>query len=192
MTGDQTSAPDRPQIDLDFTVKPVPGLDASIWVGQLGPRCPIIEDLLLLRRWPRRRWLAALAGALGIAALIGLSTAMIPNPIFGREVPTTEWAWPVLILTAVLGGLLGASYVRNPDEATAPGKAGLAGGILGYLAVGCPVCNKLALLALGYTGALQWFAPAQPFLAVAGVALLAYALHRRLRGEITCASARAD
>jgi hypothetical protein len=48
------------------------------------------------------------------------------------------------------------------------------------------VCNKLALIALGYTGALQWFAPVQPVLAVAGIVLLAYALRRRLAGEIAC------
>lgn len=65
-------------------------------------------------------------------------------------------------------------------------RAGAVGGFLTYLAVGCPVCNKIALLALGYTGALQWFAPVQPVLAVAGVALLAYALRRRLAGEIAC------
>jgi hypothetical protein len=62
------------------------------------------------------------------------------------------------------------------------------GGVLSYLAVGCPVCNKIALLALGYSGALRWFAPAQPWLAAAGVGLLAYAFHRRLRGEIACAA----
>ena len=48
------------------------------------------------------------------------------------------------------------------------------------------MCNKIALLALGYTGALQWFAPVQPLLAVGAVALLGYALWRRLRGEIAC------
>ena len=58
--------------------------------------------------------------------------------------------------------------------------------MLSFLAVGCPVCNKIALLALGYSGALQWFAPLQPVLALAGVALLAWALRARLRGAVTC------
>ena len=140
-----------------------------------------------LRTWPVRRWLAAALGAIGTIAVIGLPTVLIPNPVFGRDVPPTWWAWPVLAVTAVLAGLLGATYVRLPEaERTTAAKAGLAGGILSYLAVGCPVCNKLALLALGYTGALQWFAPIQPWLAVAGMGLLGYALHRRLNGEIAC------
>ncbi|MBP8882095.1 MAG: hypothetical protein KBG77_13450, partial [Dermatophilaceae bacterium] len=60
------------------------------------------------------------------------------------------------------------------------------GGLLSFLAVGCPVCNKIALLALGYSGALQWFAPLQPVLALAGVALLAWALRARLSGAVIC------
>lgn len=55
-----------------------------------------------------------------------------------------------------------------------------------FFAVGCPVCNKLVLLALGYTGALQFFAPVQPFLAVGSIVLLAAALIVRVRRERSC------
>lgn len=156
---------------------------------RLSPLEVEVQRESMLRRlaeWPRRRWLVTLISALAITALIGLSTAMIPNPIFGRSVPTTWWAWPVLAITAALGGLLAATYVRDPRVAAVESRFGLAGGILSYLAVGCPVCNKLALLALGYTGALQWFAPVQPLLAAAGVVLLGYALWFRLKGEVSC------
>ena len=128
---------------------------------------------------------ALAAWAIGTVLVVGLPTAMIPNPVFGRDVPTTWWAWPVLVATAVLGGLLGATYVRAGDEKVP--SSGLVGGLLAYLAVGCPVCNKVALLALGYAGALQWFAPVQPVLGVIGLVLLVWALDRRLRGEIACA-----
>lgn len=47
------------------------------------------------------------------------------------------------------------------------------GGLLSYFAIGCPVCNKLVVLALGSSGAISWFAPLQPLLAVASVGLLA-------------------
>ena len=59
--------------------------------------------------------------------------------------------------------------------------------MLSYLAIGCPVCNKLVLVALGSTGAVQFFAPIQPYLALAGVGVLGWALVVRLRGEMTCA-----
>lgn len=127
-----------------------------------------------------------MVAAVGTVALVGLSTAMIPNPIFGRAVPTTWWAWPALIITATLSGLLAASYVRASSTTDTASRTGLTGGLLSYFAVGCPVCNKLALLALGYTGALTWFSPLQPFLALAGIFLLGAALRARLKGEVAC------
>ena len=63
---------------------------------------------------------------------------------------------------------------------------GIAGSMLAWFAVGCPVCNKLALLALGYSGAITWFAPVQPFLALAAMVLTGAALVWRLRGQVAC------
>jgi hypothetical protein len=84
--------------------------------------------------------------------------------------------------------LLTATYVKNDfsDENPRQLKIGGAGALLSYFAVGCPVCNKLALIALGYSGAIQYFAPIQPYLAVAGIALLAYSLRMRLNNEYSC------
>ena len=62
----------------------------------------------------------------------------------------------------------------------------MAGGILTWFAVGCPVCNKLALLALGYSGAITWFAPVQPYLAAIALLTTAAALVVRLRGQVLC------
>ena len=53
-------------------------------------------------------------------------------------------------------------------------------------AVGCPVCNKVVLLALGSSGALTWFAPVQPLLAVLSIAGLAWALRVRLTNQRAC------
>lgn len=64
---------------------------------------------------------------------------------------------------------------------------------LAWFAIGCPVCNKLVLLALGTSGAMAWFAPLQPLLAVVGMVLLAQARRSRLRAANSCpAPARAD
>jgi hypothetical protein len=144
-----------------------------------------------IARWPRRRWAVAGISALATVLVVGIPTVLVPTPVFGREVAVTGWAWPALLVTALLAGLVTATYVRavpivEGREVADVSRAGLVGGFLTYLAVGCPVCNKVALLALGYTGALQWFAPVQPLLAAAGIALLGYALHRRLQGEVAC------
>jgi hypothetical protein len=150
--------------------------------------------------WSARRWASALTGALVTALLVGLPTDVIPNPVFGRPVAVTWWSYPVLLATSVLGGLLIATYVRDPDDVTAadvalveveeeldrPGTTGGIGGLLSFFAVGCPTCNQLVVVALGTSGALDWFAPAQPVLAVASLVLLAWALRARLRGQVTC------
>jgi hypothetical protein len=148
-----------------------------------------------LRGWSPRRWVVALASAVGTVLLIGLPTVLIPNPVFGRAIPTTWWNWPALVAAAVLSGLLVATYVRdstlpaglqNADTEESGTRRGMVGGVLTFFAVGCPVCNKVVLLALGSAGAMQWFAPVQPLLAVAAVVALAWALHTRLRGERAC------
>jgi hypothetical protein len=66
-------------------------------------------------------------------------------------------------------------------------KVGGIGGLLSFFAIGCPVCNKLLLLALGTSGAMNYFAPVQPFLAGAGVLLLTWALIVRLKNSVSCA-----
>ena len=143
----------------------------------------------MIRTWPVRRWVVAAVGAALTVLVVGIPTVLIPNPWFGRAVPPTWWALPVLLVTAALSGLVTATYIGSASTGSldAPSsRSGLVGGFLAYLAVGCPVCNKVALLALGSAGAVQWFAPVQPVLALAGIVLLGYALRRRLAGERSC------
>ena len=156
------------------------------------------DAMAALRAWSPRRWRAAALGALGAFLLLGLPTDLVPNPVFGRQIPAPSWTLPVLAVSAVLSGLLLATYVREggpaaavPDgdgEGTLDGdqRRATLGGVLSFLAIGCPTCNKLVLLALGSSGAIAWFEPVQPVLAAAGVVLLAWALRRRLEGEVAC------
>jgi hypothetical protein len=144
--------------------------------------------LTAVMMWPAKRWVTAFVVAIATFFVIGIPTAVIENPIFGRAIGVTAWSVPVLIATSVLSGMLFATYVRMDavitDENSA--KVGSIGGFLAYLAVGCPVCNKLALIALGSTGAIQYFGPVQPYLGAAGILLLMYALRKRLINEAQC------
>jgi hypothetical protein len=93
-------------------------------------------------------------------------------------------------VSAILAGLVAATYVAYPDGAApkpSEGRLGLAGWMITFFAVGCPVCNKIVLLALGASGAMQFFEPVQPYLAVASIVLLGWALHARLTRENSCA-----
>ncbi len=144
-------------------------------------------------RWQAaaRMALVAAATAVVVVVLVGVPTDLIDTPLFSREIPPTWWAWPSLAASAALSGLLAATYV-GPSAGVAAtddpanGRRGLAAGVLTYLAVGCPVCNKLALVALGASGAVTWFAPFQPLLQVVALALLTWAVVLRLRTRGRC------
>ena len=141
-------------------------------------------------RWPARRWLVAAAATAVFALAVGIPTDLVDTPLFSREIPPTRWALPALLASAVLSGLLAATYVARPQAAaptgeTAP-RGGYLAGVLTFFAVGCPVCNKIVLVALGSAGAVTWFAPVQPFLQVAAIGLVAWALRRGVRTESAC------
>ena len=141
-----------------------------------------------LASWPSRRWLAAAAAAIGFALAVAIPTDLIDNPLFGREIAPPWWAWPSLVVSSTLGGLLVATYVAAPKQPDNPAsrRGGWVGAFLTYFAVGCPVCNKLVLIALGSAGALTWFEPVQPVLQLLAVSLLVWALRTRLLGELSC------
>ena len=151
-----------------------------------------------LRAWEPRQLLIAIVAAVAVAVVMGVATVLIPNSLFSRDIPTVPWNYPVWLLTSALMGLLIATYVTPPEDRAArteetvdvherrDARTGAAAGMLAWFAVGCPVCNKFALLALGYSGALTWFAPAQPFLAALALVLSAIAVVSRLRGQVAC------
>ena len=141
-----------------------------------------------LSGWPARRWLTAAGVAVGTYVVVAIPTVLIPNPWFAREVPVTPWAQPVLAVTAILTGLLIATYVARPAEQTPKRtiRLGGAGAIISFFAIGCPVCNKLVLIALGTSRAMQYFEPIQPYLAAASIGLLLWALYKRVTSEDAC------
>jgi hypothetical protein len=136
----------------------------------------VYRGLLL---WDRRRIGVAVAAAAASAVIIGLATVLIPNALFARDIPPVWWDYPVWILTAAAARNAHRQLCAQPrsphtregargPEVASEGRSGILGGVGGvfsWFAVGCPVCNKIALLALGYTGALTYFAPLQPLLA---------------------------
>jgi len=97
--------------------------------------------------------------------LISLPTAVVLDRSFVRMTPTRPQDYLFLALTALLVGPIAATYVVPPGPSL-PGREGRpgGGGLLSFLTIGYPICNKLVVLALGLGGALRWFAPIQPLL----------------------------
>jgi hypothetical protein len=153
--------------------------------------CPLLA--LLDRRLLAHAALWALVSGLAF----GLVAAIIPNPVFGRSVapePFAIWTW---LLSAPLVGIVMATYTApaapSPIRLVALGPSageaaerrsttlGSVAGFGTFLAIGCPVCNKIALLLLGASGAMSVYAPIQPFIGAASLVLLAVTAAWRLR-----------
>lgn len=149
------------------------------------------------------RQFLAWAGGWSVLSLLafGLVAAIIPNPVFGRQIPPEPFAIAVWLLSAPLMGLIGATYSAprvsppamaqpfmavplTPVDPVAERQAGRLGAVAGFgafLAIGCPVCNKVALVMLGAGGALSIWAPLQPVIGAASLGLLAGTVLWRFR-----------
>lgn len=126
-----------------------------------------------------RALLFGLGGGVLSAVVIGIPTDVLPNPWFTRMTPVRPLDVVFWSLTSVLLGALAATAsVRSEGR---EGTVGAGSGVLGVLAAGCPVCNKLVVALLGTSGALSTFAPLQPAIGAAGLLLAGGALVVRLR-----------
>jgi hypothetical protein len=159
-----------------------------------------VTACLAALRLDRRFSLWAFAWALASLVAFGIVAAIIPNPVFGRQIPPEPFAIAVWLVSAPLIGLLGATYSAPATPAVSQGPAqlfvmeapgdtaraegttlGMVAGLGTFLAIGCPVCNKIALVLLGTSGALTVFAPLQPVIGAASLGLLAGTLAWRFR-----------
>ena len=157
-----------------------------ITVSQARAVPRLISDVARqLRSFTRRQWLVAAAATAVTAVLTGLPTDIVPNSFYRRMTPILWWNYPVWVATAVLAGLVFATYVEARPEGSSVG-ATASGGLLAFFAVGCPICNKLVVALIGVSGALSFFAPIQPYLALVGLALLTLSLILRLRALERC------
>jgi hypothetical protein len=130
---------------------------------------------------PVRPAALGVTAAVGTAVIIGVPTDVIPNPVFGRQTPVHPQDVVVLIALAVITGALAATYAMSGERDAGAKRAGIGSGVLGWLAVSCPVCNKLIVVLLGASGATSTFSPLQPALGGAAIALAAAAIAVRVR-----------
>ena len=70
--------------------------------------------------WSRKRWIVAIGVAFLTYLFIALPTAVIENPIFGREIGVTSWSVTVIAISSILTGLLTATYVKNEYSCSLP------------------------------------------------------------------------
>ncbi len=112
-------------------------------------------------------------GALGTVA------ALWENPLFLRMVPAGNIEIGLLLALSVLLGIYVA--IRRPLCSI---RNASFGGVLGFIGVACPVCNKILMLIFGGELLLIYFEPVRVYVAAAGVLVTAIAvLQEWLRGR---------
>lgn len=133
-----------------------------------------------LRSLDRDTWLRAIPFALIAALVIAIPADLIDTPLFGRPIEAKAIDYVILTITAGLIGLILA--IRPGDEAAAEAqeRKTVWSGFVGFLAVGCPVCNQAVVALVGTSGALSWWAPVQPVVGLLAIGLLLWTLHQRL------------
>jgi len=134
---------------------------------------------LTLGHFGPKGWIVAALGATAAFLALGIPTAMIDNPFFIRMIPVRTEDYVMWVVSSILLGLVLGTFAISSVKGNG-GKA-LSSGVLTYLAVGCPICNKLVILFLGISGALVYFEPVQIYLGVGSVILLGWTLLLRAR-----------
>ncbi len=119
------------------------------------------------------RILKGLAAALGSFVALGTVAALWENPLFVRMTPAGELE---VVLLGLLSVLLG-TYVAVRRPFCSAKTAGV-GGVLGFIGVACPICNKVLLLLFGGDLLLTYFEPVRIYVAAAGVLAVAAAVAR--------------
>jgi len=109
-------------------------------------------------------------------ASLGTVTAVWVNPFFVRMTPVGPWELGATVLTAFLAGVTAALWVPHCRL-----RASGTGGMASFLGIACPTCNKVLMLVFGGPALLAWFDPLRPYLAAAGVVIMAFAAISALR-----------
>jgi hypothetical protein len=137
-------------------------------------------NLIKLRHAPLVFWLEAAGWSCLFGAIVGIPTVLIANEFFARMTPARWSDYAFWAAASSLSGLtMSLRRFARPDTCHAESRS-VVGISLTYLAVGCPICNKVAVALLGTAGALAYFAPAQPLLGLLAIGLLVHAFSKGL------------
>jgi hypothetical protein len=104
-----------------------------------------------------------LAVALASFVALGTVAALWDNPFFVRMTPVSGFETGLLGMMSVLVGAYTA--IRRPLCSV---RGVSAGGVLGFIGIACPVCNKILLLLFGGELLLTYFEPVRVYVAAAG------------------------
>lgn len=117
------------------------------------------------------RGVGGIATAILSFSALGTVAALWSNPWFVRMTPVGNWEVALLAASSALAGL----YVAVRRPACSAKWAGL-GGVINFLGVACPICNKILVAAFGTQLLMSYFDPIRVHVAAIGAIVLAVAV----------------
>lgn len=139
------------------------------------------------RWWSPGQWRLAAAVSVVAFLVIGEVGQTLPPESAGRMYPIEWWNWVTLVASAVLIGLIAATFAVPGGRRGRAGAGAGSAGTVAAIVMACPVCSPLAIPLLGAGGLLAFLVPDRGWLALASVVLLVVTLLLRLRAATTCA-----
>lgn len=131
---------------------------------------------------PKRKYL--MIGAILTVFLIlvmGVPTAMVPNPLFKRMIDVTILDYLFLFgVSILLGAFISIGLYKRNSAGKEDYIAG-GGGILGIFAFACPLCNAVLLSVFGSTFVASFFLPFKPWIGLISLAILSFAVLQKLK-----------
>jgi hypothetical protein len=139
-------------------------------------------------RWWSARQRGVAVGVFVVAfVLLGEIGQTLPPESEGRTYPVEWWNWVTLPVSAVLMGMIAATFVVQGGRRALAGAGTGGAGTVAAMVMACPVCSPLAIPLLGTSGLLAFLVPERGLIALVSVAMLALTLLLRLRASTTCA-----
>ena len=112
-----------------------------------------------------------IASAFLAFVVLGTVSSLWDNPFFIRMTPAGNFEVILLFIMSVLLGYY--VVIRRPFCSM---KMAGSGGVLGFIGIACPVCNKVLLLLFGGEVLLIYFEPVRIYVALAGTIIVAITL----------------
>ncbi len=119
---------------------------------------------------------------IGAFFIFGAPTGLIPNPVFTRMIPSLPLDYVFLALTSVLVGAYAGLHFYGKQENTKSQNATAYSGVIGgIVAFGCPICNKVFVMALGTTSVMTYIEPYRPIIGAISVIIMGLAVFVKAR-----------
>ena len=110
--------------------------------------------------------------ATGFYLLFGIITALIPNTWFTRMIPANNLDNIFLITNSLLLGTYLGLYYWKKEKKKLCNITSTSGGIAGFFAFSCPICNKILVIIFGTTALMNYLEPIRPILGIISILLL--------------------